>query len=87
MCEVGPNNRPRLVVGAGSFATAAAIASKSQSIRSPACGETGCLWLNAWEDQQQVSMRNGWRTFGFELTGGYGSFFEWMRAPSVAKRR
>merc|ERR1719197_1924779 len=37
----------QLVVGAGSFATAAAIASKSGNVRSPACGETGCLWLNA----------------------------------------
>ena len=64
-------NAPMLVVGAGSFAAAAALASKSEAVRSPACGPEGCLWLQLTPDSARYAreVRPGWATFGYQMEG------------------
>jgi hypothetical protein len=62
-------NAPMLVVGGGSFAAAAALASKSGAVRSPACGPDGCLWLQLTHNskEQAREVRPGWSTFAYEM--------------------
>ena len=58
-----------LVVGGGAFAAAAALASKSDAVRSPACGPEGCLWLQLTPEaaQRPRQLRPGWATFGYQM--------------------
>jgi len=62
-------NAPMLVVGGGSFAAAAALASKSGAVRSPACGPEGCLWLQLTHNskEQAREVRPGWSTFAYDM--------------------
>jgi len=62
-------NAPMLVVGGGSFAAAAALASKSEAVRSPACGPEGCQWLQLTHnsEEQAREVRPGWSTFAYDM--------------------
>ena len=63
---------PMLVVSGGSFGVAAALASHSQVIRSPACGPEGCQWLQLTSDteEQAREIRPGWHTYPYVMEGG-----------------
>ena len=54
---------------AGSFAAAAALASKSEAVRSPACGPEGCQWLQLTHnsEEQAREVRPGWSTFAYDM--------------------
>ena len=54
---------------AGSFAAAAAFASKSEAVRSPACGPEGCQWLQLTHnsEEQAREVRPGWSTFAYDM--------------------
>jgi len=60
---------PMLVVGGGSLGMAAALASRSQQVRSPACGPDGCLWLQLTRNTANYAreIRPGWHTYPYVM--------------------
>ena len=64
-----PASHALLSDSAGSFAAAAALASKSEAVRSPACGPEGCQWLQLTHnsEEQAREVRPGWSTFAYDM--------------------